>query len=162
MSTIRIRRATANDLESILQLFQQTIEAVNAKDYSPGQIAVWKNGAAKKERWIEKIATQYFLLAEIKNETAGFGSITQEGYLDFLYVSKDHQRMGVAAGLYHALEQFALSNHLPKIISDVSITARPFFEKQGYIVVQQQSVVIDGVSLTNYKMEKHLTVNSRP
>ena len=156
--SITIRLATANDLESILQLFQETIEVINANDYSSKQIEVWKNGAGRKQRWLEKIGLHHFLVAELNNQIAGFASISKEGYLDFMYVSKDHQRRRIATELYKALEQFARENQFSKITSDVSITAKPFFQKQGFIVLHQQEVLIDGVPLINYKMEKFLSL----
>lgn len=157
--TITIRKATSNDLEGIIQLFKETIEVVNAKDYSPEQINVWKNGASKKERWLNKFNEQYFLLAEINNTIAGFGSITPGGYLDFMYVNKDYQSVGVATEIYNELEKFAKTNRLEKITSDVSITAKPFFERRGFEVIREQQVDINGIKLTNYKMQKHLTLH---
>lgn len=35
-----------------------------------------------------------------------------------------------------------------------SITAKPFFEKRGYIVIKEQTVERFGVELRNYVMEK--------
>lgn len=155
--TIKTRQATSDDLGEILQLFEETIQTVNANDYSPEQITVWKNGALRRERWLKKIAEQYFLLAEIDSSLAGFGSITHDGYLDFLYVSRKHQRIGVAKTLYNQLEKFARENHVGRIISEVSITAKPFFQKQGFIFFHEQQVNIDGVKLTNYKMMKEVS-----
>lgn len=88
----------------------------------------------------------------------GFGSITQNGYLDFMYVSKDYQRKGVAQKIYDELENFARTNCFDEIISDVSITAKPFFRRQGFEVVKEQQVDIEGIKLTNYKMQKHLSL----
>lgn len=156
---ITIRQATQGDLDAIIQLFRQTIEVVNAKDYSDEQIAVWKSGAAKKEKWLEKISEQYFLLAEIDNMLAGFGSITDEGYLDFMYVSKDHQRKGIASGIFNSLQKFAIDSGIDKIVSDVSITAKSFFERKGFELIQEQQVEIDGIKLKNYKMQKRLAVH---
>jgi putative acetyltransferase len=154
MSIIKIRTASPDDLNAILLLFRQTIETINSKDYSCDQIEVWKNGVSAKEKWLMKISQQFFLVAEIENTLVGFGSITPNGYLDFMYVSKDHQRIGIAQKLFDGLQKFAASNQVDKIISDVSITAKPFFEKQGFQTVKEQQVMIDGVQLTNYKMEK--------
>jgi putative acetyltransferase len=156
---ITIRQATQNDLDAIIQLFRATVEVINAKDYSAEQITVWKGGASKKERWLKKFSEQYFLIAEIDNRLAGFGSITHDGYLDFMYVSKDHQGRGVASEIYHSLEKFAIENGISEIVSDVSITAKPFFEKKEFEVLQEQQVDIDGVKLINYKMQKRLTVH---
>lgn len=156
---IAIKQATQSDLDTIIQLFSDTIGVVNAKDYSAEQIRVWKGGASKKEKWLKKISEQYFLIAEIDNMLAGFGSITHDGYLDFMYVSKDHQGRGVASEIYNSLEKFAVKKRIDKIVSDVSITAKPFFEKQGFELLQEQQVAIDGVKLRNYKMQKPLTVH---
>jgi len=156
---IAIKQATQSDLDTIIQLFSDTIGVVNAKDYSAEQIRVWKGGASKKEKWLKKISEQYFLIAEIDNRLAGFGSITHDGYLDFMYVSKDHQGRGVASEIYNSLEKFAVEKRIDKIVSDVSITAKPFFEKQGFELLQEQQVAIDGVKLRNYKMQKPLTVH---
>ena len=40
------------------------------------------------------------------------------------------------------------------IVTHVSITARPFFEKRGYRVVKEQQVERRGIRLTNFVMEK--------
>jgi putative acetyltransferase len=157
--TITIRQATSNDLGEVAQLFRETIEVVNAKDYSPEQINVWKIGASKKERWLNKFSEQYFLVAEIDNKLAGFGSITHDGYLDFMYVSKNHQSIGIATEIYNELEKFAQANQLDKISSDVSITAKPFFEKKGFEMIREQQVDINGIKLTNYKMQKNLSLH---
>ena len=154
--SLTILQASPKDLEDILLLFKETIENVNAKDYSFEQIRAWSSGAYKKERWLAKIKEQFFLIAVIENKIVGFGSMTRDGYLDFLYVSKDHQRLGIAKMIYDQLEEFAKINHLYQITSDVSITAKPFFEKQGFVVVEEQQVLIDGTQLKNFKMEKTL------
>jgi len=154
--SLTILQASPKDLEDILLLFKETIENVNAKDYSFEQIRAWSSGAYKKERWQAKIEEQFFLIAVIENKIVGFGSMTRDGYLDFLYVSKDHQRLGIAKMIYDQLEGFAKTNHLYQITSDISITAKPFFEKQGFVVVEEQQVLIDGTQLKNLKMEKTL------
>ena len=43
-----------------------------------------------------------------------------------------------------------------KITSEVSITARPFFEKHGYKVVKEQKAKANRLYLTNYVMKKEL------
>ncbi|MNW68344.1 putative N-acetyltransferase YafP [compost metagenome] len=37
-----------------------------------------------------------------------------------------------------------------------SLTARPFFEKHGFVVVEERQPVLRGVSLTNFRMRKPL------
>jgi len=54
------------------------------------------------------------------------------------------------------IENRANTLKINKIFAEVSITAKPFFEAKGFIVQKEQSVVIRGVTLTNYVMEKIL------
>jgi len=43
-----------------------------------------------------------------------------------------------------------------KLTADVSKAARPFFERNGFELVREQSVVRRGVALMNYVMRKPL------
>ncbi len=156
---MKIRTATIEDLDQIRELFYETITTVNSKDYNPDQVAVWASGYENIEGWTAKINEQQFLVAENDGTITGFGSITNEGYLDFMYVHKDYQGRGIATKLLAKLEMLVNKMELTDLTSDVSITAKPFFLKHGFTVIEEQSVVVNGVTLTNYKMTKHL---SRP
>lgn len=156
MEDIHFRKATAEDLDQILTLFEQTINTVNAAHYSPEQLQAWISSVSKKDRWQKKIEEQHFLLAFVGEKLAGFSSFTVDGYLDFLFVSKHHQRQGIATALYNALEQYARMNQLHALTTDASITAKPFFEKHGFALVQEQQVIIDSIVLTNFKLKKKL------
>jgi putative acetyltransferase len=47
----------------------------------------------------------------------------------------------------------ALNNHIHLIFSEVSITAKPFFEKWGFRTITQQTIVRKDIELKNFKME---------
>lgn len=57
---------------------------------------------------------------------------------------------------YNELEVEARKNNSKIITSDISITAKPFFEKKGFIVKAEQKNIRHNVELINYKMEKKL------
>ena len=84
----------------------------------------------------------------------GFGDMDRTGYLDRLYVHKDHQGKGIAASLCDELERPFSPGTV--VTTHASITARPFFERRGYTVVREQQVIRKGVALTNFVMEKKL------
>jgi len=151
-----VRQADAGDLPAIRQLFADTVTYVNARHYDFEQVAVWARAAGNELRWLEKLRQQYFVVAGHNGSIAGFASISSEGYLDFLYVHRDHQRKGIAQALLAAIEEKAISVGNRVIESDVSITARPFFEKNGFVVVRQQTVKIEGIALINFRMKKQL------
>lgn len=114
----------------------------------------WVNNT---ERWLEVIKTQFVLLAIIENKIAGFGTLKDSNYIDFFYIHKDFQRLGIADKILTELETEAKSHHSKTITSDISITAKPFFEKKGFVAKAKQRNIRLGIELINYKMEKHLS-----
>ncbi|MDY0987773.1 GNAT family N-acetyltransferase [Flavobacterium sp. CFBP9031] len=150
------RNATISDLNEMQQLYIETIQSVCKKDYNEAQREAWISGVKNTERWIAVIETQYVLLAVIENKIAGFATLKDGDYIDFFYIHKDFQRQGIADKLLTKLELEAQKQHSKMITSDISITAKPFFEKKGFVAKAEQKNVRLGVELINYKMEKNL------
>lgn len=107
-----IRRYKQSDLDTISNLFYQTVHNVNCADYTAEQLCAWTNSPESLKTKQEILSEQYTLLAEIDGETVGFGSIDKNGCLDFLYVHKDYQRQGVATALCDELEKTTLLSQL--------------------------------------------------
>ena len=148
MMTVREYRPC--DCEEITELFYNTVHSVNAKDYTEEQLAVWAAGDVDTKQWNRSFLEHFSLVAVLDETIVGFGDIDKTGYLDRLYVHKDHQREGIATALCEVLEQ-AVSG---RITTHASITAKPFFEKRGYKVITEQQVNRRNVLLTNFVMEK--------
>ena len=156
MLDLTLRIATKYDIDDICELFRNTVLEINKADYAASQLRVWSASADKKEMWEFRIVEQYFLLAIHKSQLVGFASLATDGYLDFMYIHHQFQRNGIAACLYNAIELKAIEQKNEKIYSEVSITARPFFEKQGFFVITKQQKLYADVVFKNYKMEKRL------
>lgn len=155
MTNFIIRVATQEDLEQIRQLYHDTVVAINSKDYNEEQIRVWSDVSGGSHFFSKKILEQNFYVAEFKSKIIGFGSVTDEGYLDYMYVHKDFQRKGVAKKLLQEIEKTADELKVEKIYSHVSITARGFFEKHGYIKESDRTENYKGTEFTNSVMVKH-------
>ncbi|WET51671.1 GNAT family N-acetyltransferase [Chryseobacterium indologenes] len=153
---IIIRKANPKDLPAMLRLFKDTITSVCREDYNTDQLEAWKSGSENTERWLNVIKKQYILIAESENKMIGFCTLAQGNYIDLLFVHKDHQHQGIASRLYHLIEQRAIQQDQKLLTADVSKTAKPFFEKMDFRVIQEQIVNVKGINLINYKMEKHL------
>ncbi|WP_316635401.1 GNAT family N-acetyltransferase [uncultured Flavobacterium sp.] len=153
---INFRKATISDLKEMQELYIGTIQEVCKNDYNLAQIEVWSSGVQNTERWLDVINTQFVLLAVIENKITGFGTLKDANYIDFFYVHKDFQKQGIANKILTKLELEAKNQHSKIINSDISITAKPFFEKKDFIVKAEQRNIRLGVELINYKMEKKL------
>ena len=146
-----VRKYRPSDVIEVTDLFYDTVHAVNKKDYTKEQLAVWANGKVDLAKWNKSLMEHYSLVAIENGVLVGFGDIDKTGYVDRLYIHKDYQGKRIASVLCDELENMVQCDGLT---THASITAKPFFEKRGYIVVAEQQVERQGVFLTNYIMKK--------
>lgn len=156
MHDISFRTANASDLQEMQQLFVDTVTTICRKDYNDEQIQAWTSGVEDTQRWLERFDKQHVLLALKDEQITAFASIKDGNYIDMFFVHKDFHGQGIAGELYAQLEEKARELNSSYIDSDVSITAKPFFEKVGFIVLAEQKVERLGVKLVNYRMRKML------
>jgi GNAT superfamily N-acetyltransferase len=98
------------------------------------------------------------LVAQEDDEVVGFAELEDDGHLDMLYLHEDAVGWGVGRRLYEAVEGEARGWGVGRIFTEASVTARPFFERNGFRVVREQRVLCRGVEMTNFAMEKPLTL----
>ena len=150
-----IRAALQSDAVELKNLFQNTVLAINRRDYSQAEVEDWASCGDDLSNIEDMIKTHYFIVAVNQQlEIVGFSSITPQGYLHSMFVHKDFQGEGIATILLNEIEQYAITNGIIRITSEVSLTARPFFEKKGYIVEEEQKRKANQLSLTNFRMAK--------
>ena len=148
-SKIALRTFKDKYIDSLIRIFASSIKMTCAKDYSNEQIDAWLSGA-DKARWILVLNSHYSLIAFKGDVPVGFGDISDDGYLNMIYVHPESQNKGVATLICDALER-----HVEKDITvDASITAKNFFLKRGYEVISEQTVYRKGIALNNFKMKK--------
>ncbi|AYZ34576.1 GNAT family N-acetyltransferase [Chryseobacterium indologenes] len=151
-----IRKGNENDLTEMKQLFAETITSICKDDYTEEQLEAWRSGAENNERWLKVIHEQFVLVAISEHTIVGFATLDQGNYLDLFFVHKNYQHQGIASQLYEQIENAARKQTERYIRSDVSKTAKSFFEKLGFYVLKEQIVPIKGIALTNFKMQKNL------
>ena len=150
-----IRAALQSDAVELKNLFQNTVLAINRRDYSQAEVEDWASCGDDLSNIEDMIKAHYFIVAvNQQSEIVGFSSITPQGYLHSMFVHKDFQGKGIATVLLNEIEQYAITNGIVLITSEVSLTARPFFEKRGYIVEEEQKRKANQRSLTNFWMAK--------
>lgn len=150
-----IRTAQLSDVIELKDLYQNTVLVVNRRDYSQAEVEDWASCGDNLSEIAEMIKTHYFIVAvNQQSQIVGFSSITPQGYLHSMFVHKDFQGKGIATMLLEEIEQYAISVGIMRITSEVSLTARPFFEKKGYIIEKEQKRKANQLSLTNFWMAK--------
>ena len=138
-----------------MEFVLHTIHAVNSADYTEEQLDAWAPEDMDLQTWDQiLLRNDYAIVAEKDGIIVGIGAADDTGYFDLLYVHKNYQRMGVATLISYDIDRYLYSKGVKTITTDASITAKPFFEKKGYVVQKEQSVECRGQYLTNYKMIK--------
>lgn len=143
------------DIEPLIDLFTETVRRVCIA-YTPQQRAAWAPIPPERTHWEQALRTHTVWVAEQDGKIVGFTDLTEDGLLDHLYVHWHYQRQGIASELVSCLEKEARQRGLAQIETDASRTARPFFERRGYVVQAHQEVLRRGVILDNFHMIKRL------
>lgn len=152
-----IRVAQPSDAVELQKLYQSTVLVINRRDYSQAEVEDWASCGDNLSKLEGMIETHYFIVAvDQLSQIVGFSSITPQGYLHSMFVHKDFQGRGIATLLLKEIERYALATGIERITSEVSLTARPFFEKWGYTVEVEQKRRANQLCLTNFWMAKGL------
>ena len=153
---MRLRTYDIRDTQQIVKLFYDTVHEVNIRDYTQAQVDAWALADMDIERWTKSLSSKFTFVAEEGEKIAGFGELEPSGDIDRFYCHQDFQRQGVGRLILKQIESKAQELGINKLFTEASITARPFFESQGFIVVRKQEVERRGQKLINFAMEKNI------
>ena len=153
---ITIRQYDCIDAQDLANIYYHTIHNINSKDYSEEQINAWApSSSLEKTGWKKKWEKIVPIVAQIDNKVVGFVEFEPNGHIDCFYVHHEYQRCGVGSSLMKEVLNRVNTLGLKQVFSEVSITAKPFFESKGFKVVKQQNMSIRGGKLTNFVMENN-------
>jgi putative acetyltransferase len=158
---IELRRGTLNDAVAVARLFRDTVRSVNRKDYSDAHIDAWAPYEVDLDHWRQAIENSHFLVAVSGGMVVGFCNLDGKDYVDQLYVHKDLLRKRIATRLLEEVEREAKRRGAQRLWTQSSITAKKFFERQGFVTLEAQRVEHNGQVFENYAMEKRIVVIRR-
>ncbi len=153
---MHLRAYQEEDAPALLALYRDTIRRVNARDYSPEQVRAWAPEDIDPGGWAGRFAGRFAVVVESGERAVGFADLEPDGHIDRFFVSADHQRRGVGRVLLGAIVAEARRARVGRLFTEASITARPFFEAEGFVVLSPQVVMSRGVEFVNYRMERVL------
>lgn len=152
-SMITIKPYYSGVEKDLFEVFTSAISEVCSRDYSANQIRAWLPSDYQADKWKERMEGINPYIALYDGNVAGYADIQNDGYIDHFFVGAIFQSKGVGNALLETLLNNSVSN---RVYSHVSITAKPFFEKNGFIVVKDNIVNMQGVELQNHVMERTL------
>jgi putative acetyltransferase len=149
-----IRIYQHGDHRSIAEIFTSAIHQIASEVYTPEQCLAWSDREPNYEHWRKRCELKRPFVAIVDSEVAGYLELDPDGHIDCAYVNPKYRRRGVVSRLVeHAVDTcFALN--LPRVYVEASICAKPMFEKLGFQTLAENQVVIKGITLLNYRMER--------
>ncbi|QTC90867.1 GNAT family N-acetyltransferase [Brevundimonas goettingensis] len=153
-AAVHIRAYSEADLDALIDLFTGSVRQVASRDYSPAQIEAWAPLAVNREQWANRLGGRPTFVAEVAGEIVGFSDLEPDGHIDMLFVHADYQGRGVARALLDHIHAQATKRGIGRLFTEASITARPFFERNGFKLIEAQDVELRGETLRNYRMAK--------
>ncbi|MEZ9050368.1 GNAT family N-acetyltransferase [Vibrio sp. 10N.247.311.64] len=151
---IRIRNYQANDDKALWEIFFHTVRNVNVRDYSQQQVEAWAPSSFDFALWQKRMNGLQPFVAELDGCVVGYTDLQPSGLIDHFFCHHEYQGKGVGKALMEHVFTVGRVRGISRYFSEVSITARSFYEHLGFKVVNEQEVEMRGVKLTNYVMEK--------
>lgn len=153
---VDIRPLAADDYRAVGRIYFCAVHEGTRNAYSYEQRLAWGGETIDLERWKTRIETLTGFVAEENSEPVGFITIDRTGYVDLAFVLPSSTRKGLGRALLNAAERWAKANGATQLTTEASLVARPFFEKSGWLVSEEEHVDRKGMILTRYKMRKDL------
>ena len=151
---VRIRNYQPNDNKALWEIYFHTVRNINVRDYSQEQVEAWAPSDFDSELWQKCLHRIQPFVAELDGRIVGYTDLQPNGLIDHFFCHHEYQGKGVGRALMEHVFQIGSVRGVSRYFSEVSITARPFYEHLGFTVVNEQEVEMRGVKLTNYVMEK--------
>ncbi len=151
---IKIRKYEESDASELRAIFYNTIRNVNIRDYTQAQVEAWAPDTFDPKNWHCKMKLLSPFVAEIGGKIVGYSDLQESGLIDHFFCHCDHQGKGIGRSLMKYVLDVGKSKGITNFHSEVSITARPFYERFGFTVVKEQIIEIRGQKLKNFLMEK--------
>ncbi len=151
---IKIRKFKLSDAVSLARLHRGTIRLINKKDYSKREIAVWSGRtSAKRFRNLAKLNARYVALRNDK--IVGFGDYKNNEIMG-LYIHKNFIGRGIGTRLLIKMEREIYANGWKTLKCTATVTARPFYEKNGFRMIKKTIHKIGDQKLVVFEMRKRL------
>jgi putative acetyltransferase len=151
-----IRRCHPGEELTLRAVFYLSVHGIARRNYSPAQLDAWAPQIFDADQWITRIRRNNPFVAEVGGRTVGFADLQDDGLIDHFFVEANYCGMGVGSALMNHLHLNARERGIDNLRAEVSLTAQPFFERYGFVVVRRQQVEVRGVRLDNAVMVKAL------
>lgn len=155
-----LRRFKETDTKQLCDIYYNTIHQVNQTDYTKEELEAWAPSNSYNESTYKKDTLRWnkinpFIIEE-NGLLLGFAELEEKSHINCFFVHHEHQGRGIGTMLIDACIDEARKLECKKIITEVSITAKPFFLRKGFVITEPILCDINGMKMKYYQMEYYL------
>jgi putative acetyltransferase len=154
MSAIALRPFLPADSKRCIDIFRASIQQLASEDYDEDQRKAWSAKADDAAAFAERLSESLTLIATLDGASVGFASLKGVAVIDMLYVDPAFARRGVGSALIDALIRIAQARGAEKLDADASDSARPLFERHGFVARRRNLVAVGDQWLGNTTMTR--------
>lgn len=147
---VTIEKYESSMAPEIWQVYFTAIRLICISDYSEAQVKAWASDKFDLTLFQEKLDYLNPFVASVQSKIVGYADLQADGLIDHFFVHGEHQSMGVGRALMNAILE--KGRNKSKLYSNVSMTAKPFFQHYGFKIEKVQEVEIRGCKIKNNVM----------
>jgi len=156
LPSVILRPYREQDAAATRAVFERAVRITASANYTSQQIEAWAPvdlDASAGTAWAAaRAAATVTIVAVADTRIVGFSDLVDGTLLDMLYVDPDLSRRGVGSALIAQIVSLARDDGASAVETYASHTARPLFERHGFVVIEQRASVVRQVAMTNLKM----------
>ena len=152
-----VRRYQHGDHLAIGRIYHEAIHRLASRHYSIEQLNAWAGTKGDPDQWARdwqaRCERKQPFVKVLDGEVVGFIELEPDGHIDCTFVDPDHAGQGIMDEIMTGVKQHALLQGITRLFAEVSLTARKFFERQGFVWVRDNIATVNGTNLPNFIME---------
>lgn len=151
---MNIRHYRESDSEDHIEILNESIRGIASADYSEEEIEAWANNDPQDVK-LEESRVRF--IAQENGEVIGFSEYDEEmEELTGLYVKPGFTGQRVGKKLLEKAERHAKKSNIEKLSCTSTITAKKFYQRNGYEILEETTHEMNDQDLKVYIMEKEL------
>lgn len=154
---VNVRPLVASDYKDAGRIFLCAVHEGTRGVHSREQRLAWGGETIDLTRWKAGISGLTGFVAEEDGDPVGFFTIDETDYIDLAFVLPSVAGRGVGRLLLNTVERWARGHGAKRLTTDASMAAHPFFETNGWSVLEEEIIYRKGVTLKRYKMQKDIS-----
>ncbi|MGK7946254.1 MAG: GNAT family N-acetyltransferase [Microcystaceae cyanobacterium] len=138
----------------IADIFDNAIHNIPTSIYTKEQQNAWCPSPINYDYWRWRCELKRPFIYVINGQVVSFLELDTDGHIDCLYTHPEYQRQGIAQALLNHAISICDFWKIKRIYVEASHLIRPLFEKNGFVVIKPNYVILREVRLDNWLMER--------